>query len=174
MIENYDSSLRQLLKHEGGWSEHPRDPGGATMKGVTLNTFRRFYGREKTKEELRNITHQQLAHIYKVGYWDVCQCDSLPVGLDFVVFDAAVNSGSRRSLKWLQLAVGSHPDGIIGPNTLRQVRRSKLEDVICNTCMQRLLFMQSLNTWNVFGKGWSKRVLEVCQKGLVMELENVR
>lgn len=78
MKENFERSLDHVLRSEGGWSNHKDDPGGATMKGVTLITYRRFFGSSKTKEDLRQISHNQLAHIYKTGYWDSCKCDDLP------------------------------------------------------------------------------------------------
>ncbi len=84
------------------------------MKGVTLATFRRHYGKQKTKKDLRNITTRQLQNIYRKGYWDKCKCDDLPAGVDYAVFDAAVNSGPGRSAKWLQGAVGAKQDGGIG------------------------------------------------------------
>ncbi len=88
-----------MLKHEGGWADHPKDPGGATMKGVTLATYRRHFGKNKSKRALRNISDDDLGQIYRSGYWDKCRCDRLPSGVDYAVFDAAVNSGPGRSVK---------------------------------------------------------------------------
>ena len=99
MKNNFKSSLKQVLIHEGGYVDHPRDPGGATNKGVTLKTFRRFYGKSQTKNDLKKITNKQLQKIYKKGYWDKCQCDELPAGVDYVAFDQAVNSGPGRSAR---------------------------------------------------------------------------
>ncbi|MEZ5552415.1 MAG: glycosyl hydrolase 108 family protein [Pseudomonadales bacterium] len=91
--------------HEGGWADHPRDPGGATMKGVTLATYRRHFGAKQDKNELKNNSDKELERIYRAGYWDVCQCDRLPSGVDYAVFDAAVNSGPGHSIRWLRASV---------------------------------------------------------------------
>lgn len=102
MKENFEQSLQYVLVHEGGFADHPSDPGGATMKGVTLATFRRHFGANKSVNDLKNITQAQLEQIYRSGYWDKCRCDQLPSGVDYAVFDGAVNSGPGRSAIWLQ------------------------------------------------------------------------
>lgn len=163
MENNFKEALELVLKHEGGWANHPSDPGGSTMKGVTFRVFKSFFGEDSTLEDLRNISTTQLEHVYKTGYWDKCKCDKLPNGVDYVVFDAAVNSGPRQASKWLQRVVGTNDDGIIGPNTLNGIREynKPLLDLIYNLCYKRLRFMQGLNIWEKFSKGWSARVLEV-------------
>jgi len=158
MKANFDESLKHVLVHEGGWADHPRDPGGATMKGVTLAVFRRYYGSDKGKDDLRNITNQQLGHIYKTGYWDKCKCDDLPTGVDYAVFDAAVNSGPGRAAKWLQGAVGAVQDGGVGVNTLSQVAARSPEAIINDMLDRRLQFLKRLRTWSTFGRGWRSRV----------------
>ncbi|MCW8998408.1 MAG: hypothetical protein OQK04_06795 [Kangiellaceae bacterium] len=100
MDANFEHALENVLQHEGGWADHPQDPGGATMRGVTLKVFREFYGEEMTKSDLREISFDQLGHIYKTGYWDKVWGDRLPSGIDDCAFDAAVNSGVRRSVRW--------------------------------------------------------------------------
>ena len=129
-----------------------------TMKGVTLITYRRFFGSSKTKEDLRQISHNQLAHIYKTGYWDSCKCDDLPPGVDLSVFDGAVNSGPARSARWLQCAVGAGQDGVIGPKTLMKAEAMQPVSIIHEICNTRLAFLKSLGNWTVFGRGWGKRV----------------
>ena len=168
MKNNFKQALDHVLVHEGGWANHPRDPGGATMKGVTLATFRRHYGRGRSKTDLRNITDKQLQKIYKEGYWDKCNCDKLPKGIDYAVFDAAVNSGPSRSAKWLQFAVGAKQDGGIGPITLAKVKKHKPVQVTNELCDRRLSFMRSLSTWSTFGKGWERRVESVRSVALSM------
>ena len=158
MKENFESALEHVLVHEGGWANHPRDPGGATMKGVTLATFRRHFGPRKTKNDLRNITDKQLQKVYKTGYWSKCKCDQLPAGVDYAVFDAAVNSGPGRSAKWLQAAVGAKQDGGIGPKTLEKVKQHNPLQILDDMCDRRLAFLQSLDTWSDFGRGWGRRV----------------
>ena len=158
MKDNFESSLQQVLVHEGGWADHPKDPGGATMKGVTLLTFRRHFGEDKNKDELRAITDEQLNQIYRTGYWDKCHCDELPGGVDYAIFDAAVNSGPGRGAKWLQGAVGAKQDGGIGPKTLTKVKEHNPVHIIDNICDRRLSFLCSLSNWAIFGNGWNRRV----------------
>lgn len=158
MKKNFKDSLDHVLKHEGGWADHPKDPGGATMKGVTLATYRRHFGKNKSKRALRNISDDELGQIYRAGYWDKCQCDKLPSGVDYAVFDAAVNSGPGRSAKWLQAAVGAKQDGGIGPRTLAKVKEHDAVEVTDTMCDRRLNFLRSLDTWETFGKGWGRRV----------------
>ena len=158
MKKNFKRSLKHVLVHEGGWADHPKDPGGATMKGVTLMTFRRYFGEDQSKTALRNITDAQLGKIYRSGYWDKCHCDELPAGIDYAVFDAAVNSGPGRSVKWLQAAVGAKQDGGIGPKTLAKVAEHDTIEIAESICDRRLAFLRSLDNWSTFGKGWGRRV----------------
>jgi lysozyme family protein len=161
MISNFDKCLAEVLKHEGGWADHPKDPGGATMKGVTIAVFREYKGRDVTKAELRAISVDDLRAIYKRGYWDKVRADDLPMGLDLVAFDAAVNSGPSRGAKWLQSAIGVTVDGKIGPETLAYARAANIELTIDRACDERLMFLQRLKTWGTFGRGWSARVASV-------------
>lgn len=168
MQENFDASLRLVLQHEGGWTDNPHDPGGATMKGVTLITYRRHFGANMDKDELRNISDEQLAAIYRSGYWDKCSCDALPAGLDYAVFDAAVNSGPGRSARWLQASAGAGQDGDIGPNTLDMVGQHPATELICGVCDERKHFLQGLENWKFFGKGWGHRIEQVRSSALSM------
>ena len=168
MKENFEKVLLQVLKHEGGWSDHPRDPGGATMKGITLAVFRRFFGNERSKDDLRDITDQQLETIYRTDYWDKCWCDDLPHGIDLAVFDTAVNSGPGRSIRFVQKVVDSEVDGVIGLHTLSRVRICKPAEVIDDMLDERLEFLQSLGTWDTFGRGWSRRVQDLRHTCLIL------
>lgn len=158
MKANFEKVLLQVLRHEGGWSDHPRDPGGATMKGVTLAVYRRFYGEERTKDDLRSISEQELEAIYRMDYWDKCWCDELPEGIDLALFDTAVNSGPSRAIRFIQQAVETDVDGAIGPNTLTSILSAESVDLVNKLLDARLTFLQSLGTWDVFGKGWTRRV----------------
>ena len=144
MQKNFANALKHVLVHEGGYVDHPKDPGGATNKGVTLAVFQRFYGASKSKNDLRAITNEQLEHIYKTGYWDKCRCDDLPAGVDYVVFDQAVNSGPGRAAKWLQAVVGVPVDGGIGPQTIAATLQQDAAQVINAMCDERLAFLQRL------------------------------
>ncbi|MDY0390459.1 MAG: glycosyl hydrolase 108 family protein [Desulfobulbus oligotrophicus] len=168
MQENFARSLHNVLLHEGGFTDHPRDPGGATMKGVTLLTFRRFFGAEKTVSDLQHITEEQLAHIYRTGYWDKCSCDALPRGVDYAVFDFAVNSGPGRAVKTLQSVVNTDQDGVIGPVTLETITSQDPATIITALCDRRLSFLKGLPAFDTFGRGWSRRVAEVRQTALAM------
>lgn len=157
MIRNFERSLPAVLKHEGGWADHPSDPGGATMKGVTIGTYRR-YKPGATKEDLRHITDAELQRIYRDGYWDKVRGDDLPYGVDYAVFDYAVNSGPARAAMHLQEVVGVAPDGEIGPLTLAAVAKWDAVALIEALCAKRIAFLKRLSTWPTFGKGWSARV----------------
>lgn len=168
MRESFDLALKRVLRHEGGWADHPKDPGGATMKGVTLATFRRYYGAERTKRDLHRITDGQIAHIYRNGYWVPLACDDLPVGVDYAAFDAAVNSGPGRAAQWLQWAVGADADGQVGMATLEAVARQRPSITILAQHARRLAFLRGLRTWRTFGRGWERRCAEVRDVALDM------
>lgn len=158
--DNFAASLEAVLKHEGGWSDHPSDPGGATMKGVTLATYRR-YRPGATKQDLRNISDADLQRIYRDGYWNAIRGDELPAGLDYALFDFAVNSGPSRAVNYLQTIVGAAPDGKMGPLTLAAIAKHSPVTLIGDLCSHRLAFLERLSTWPTFGKGWGRRVAEV-------------
>jgi len=169
MQQNFARALQRVLVYEGGYVDHPQDPGGATNKGVTLAIFQRFYGASMTPEDLRAITDVQLEHIYKTGYWNTCQCDALPAGIDYVVFDQAVNSGPGQSAKWLQAALGVAVDGGLGPQTMAAAGQRDPVAAINAMCDARLAFLQRLRNgalWQTFGRGWQARVEGVRAAGL--------
>ena len=158
MKRNFKKALKEVLIHEGGYVDHPKDPGGATNRGVTLTTYRRFFGADKSKEDLKKITDKELEQIYRTGFWDKSCCDDLPPGVDYAVFDAAVNSGPGRGAKWLQQAIGAKQDGGIGPKTLAKVGGFDPAQLVDQMCDCRLGFLRGLGTWSTFGKGWERRV----------------
>lgn len=168
MDRNFQRALSLVLKHEGGWSDHPKDPGGATMKGVTLANFRKYVKPNATKDDLRKITDQQLATVYRRFYWDAVSGAELPDGIDFAVFDFAVNSGPARAAQYLQKVVGAVPDGKIGPATVKATKSALPATVIHKLCDDRLAFLKRLKTWPTFGKGWDRRVKEVRADALAM------
>jgi lysozyme family protein len=164
--------LTETLHHEGGWADHPKDPGGATMKGVTLQTYSDFLGRPATKDELRKIPDDHLLAIYRKGYWDKVKGDELAAispGLAACVFDFAVNSGPGRAAKALQGLCGAVTDGAIGANTLKQVKAwvemlgpQKAVDAYQ---AYRQHYLESLDTFSTFGKGWTRRITEMTAFG---------
>lgn len=161
MKANFERCLAEILGHEGGWADHPSDPGGATMKGVTIGTFAQFKGRQVTKAELRAISDADLRAIYRRAYWDKVKGDDLPFGLDLVAFDGAVNSGPSRGAKWLQSALGVAADGVVGPQTLAHARAANVGQTIDYACDARMDFLRGLKTWGTFGTGWARRVTSV-------------
>ncbi|TIV64144.1 MAG: hypothetical protein E5V86_16405, partial [Mesorhizobium sp.] len=158
MDRNFARSLSLVLKSEGGWSDNPADPGGATMKGVTLANFRRYVKADATKADLRRISDAQLAVVYRRFYWDALAGALLPDGIDYAVFDFAVNSGPGRAAKYLQAVLGVVQDGRIGPATLAAAGAKPAGVVIDALCDARLAFLEKLPTWPSFGRGWSARV----------------
>lgn len=170
MDRNFQRALALTLKSEGGWSDNSADPGGATMKGVTLANFRRYVKANATKADLRKITDEQIATVYRRFYWDAVAGAELPDGIDYAVFDFAVNSGPGRAAKYLQAAcgVGVVQDGRIGPATLAAVRAKPAGVVIDKLCDARLAFLRRLPTWPTFGRGWESRVVGVRIQAMMM------
>jgi lysozyme family protein len=168
MKDNFDAALKAILHHEGGYVNHPADPGGMTNLGVTKRVWEEWVGHEVDEKTMRNLTPELVGPMYKVKYWDKIKGDDLPTGVDYVVFDAAVNSGPGRAAKWLQACVGVEPDGGIGPKTLAAVNAFDTNQLIEDYAKRRLSFLMDLQTWNTFGKGWGRRVAEVQKTGLDM------
>lgn len=166
---NFAECLKKVLVHEGGWSNHPSDPGGATMKGVIQTVYNK-YRQDKglPAQTVRNISDDELKEIYKERYWDLIRGDELPLGLDYCVFDGAVNSGPSQSIKWLQRALGVTADGKFGPVTLSALENKDIASVIKDYFSKRLAMLMSLKTWPVFGKGWGRRVSEVQKHSIEM------
>lgn len=166
----FEVCLAEVIEHEGGYVDNPKDPGGATNLGITLDTLTASRGRPVTKQEVRDLTLAEANAIYRAKYWNVVQGDRLPPGLDLVMFDFAVNSGPGRAAKVLQSILRVTPDGGIGPVTLAAVeaRRSEVKLLIVEVCEARLAFLRSLNTWGTFGKGWTSRVNAVKKVALGM------
>ena len=158
MEANFFKSLEIVLKHEGGFVDHPEDPGGATNKGITHKTYSDFLGRPlEDVSELKNIPDEHVQQIYKDGYWNRVKADQLSSGVDFCIFDWAVNSGPGRAAKALQKAVLVTQDGAIGPMTLAAVEEELPEEIIEKITKEREEFYRSLRTFDTFGKGWLRR-----------------
>ncbi|TNC12256.1 hypothetical protein FF100_15575 [Methylobacterium terricola] len=169
----FERALSLVLTHEGGWSDDPHDPGGATNLGVTIGTLSLWLGRPATKAEVRALTAASVAPLYRRRFWDTIQGDALPAGLDYALFDFAVNSGPKRAVIGLQRGLGIADDGKLGPVTLAAVARHKPADLIDALCDGRLAFLRALSTWPRFGRGWGRRVEEVRKAALAMAAEPV-
>lgn len=168
MDRNFARALSLVLKSEGGWSDNPADPGGATMKGVTLANFRRYVKADATKADLRAINDAQVATVYRRFYWDAVAGAELPDGVDYAVFDFAVNSGPGRAARYLQAVLGVVQDGRVGPATLAAAGARPAGVVIDALCDARLAFLEKLSTWPSFGRGWSARVASVRRQALLI------
>ena len=161
MKQNFDAALKAILHHEGGFVNHPADPGGMTNLGVTKKVWEEWVGHEVDEKAMRALTPELVGPVYKAKYWDKIKGDDLPEGVDYAVFDAAVNSGPGRAAKWLQGCVGVEQDGGIGPKTLAAVAAFDPKELVEDYAKRRLSFLVDLPHWGTFGKGWSRRVAEV-------------
>jgi len=170
MQSNFEKCLAKMLAHEGGFVNHPQDPGGMTNLGVTKRVWEEWVGHEVDEKQMRALTPETVAPLYKRKYWDACRADELVSGVDYCVFDVAVNSGPGRAIKFLQSSVGATPDGGFGSITLALVKKAEEDPtrLVELYCAKRLEFLQSLKTFETFGKGWSRRVAEVKDEALKM------
>ena len=169
MNKNYDKCLETILHHEGGYVNHPEDPGGETNLGVTKRVYQEWGG----TKDMKDLTFDDVAPIYKKNYWDKMKCDDLPSGLDLCVFDFGVNAGPGRAAKYLQTLIGTVADGGIGPNTLAKLKeytdKTGVKETITNYQNKRQSYYESLSTFKTFGRGWTRRVEETTK--LALELE---
>ena len=156
------------MKSEGGYVNNPADPGGMTNLGVTKAVWEEWVGHPVDEKIMRELTPERVAPLYKRKYWDACNCDNLPLGIDYLVFDFAVNAGVGRSAKTLQTAIGCVPDGAIGPNTMAAINKAEPKSLIDKFSTAKTNFYQSLKTFSVFGKGWLRRVDETKKNALEM------
>mgnify|MGYP001042652692 CR=1 FL=1 len=169
MKSNFDTCLPLILAYEGGYVNHPADPGGATNKGVTqatYNAWRKAQG--LAARSVKASTAAEVSTIYRNSYWNAVKADELPAGVDLATFDPAVNSGPSRGAKWLQGAVGATVDGAIGPKTLLAVAKADAVATVKKICALRTSFLHALRTWSIFGKGWAARVASVEVNGIRM------
>lgn len=170
MLDRYAESLARVLVHEGGYSDHKDDPGGRTMRGVTQAVYDAYRSRRNlAKRSVKAIADDELQAIYKQQYFDVIRGNDLPAGIDYAVFDGAVNSGPRQSVKWLQRALGftgKAVDGVVGNVTLNAIAQEQDHDALIGRIISRReTFLRALKTWPVFGKGWLKRIRNVKEVG---------
>jgi len=166
--ENYQACLDMILHHEGGYVNHPKDPGGETNLGVTKRVYEEWGG----TKDMKDLEVEDVAPIYRKNYWDRIKADDLPSGLDLCVFDFGVNAGTGRAAKYLQSMIGTVADGGIGPNTLKKLdeylEENSVEDTIKNYQSERQSYYESLSTFETFGRGWTRRVEETTESALKM------
>lgn len=161
---NFDLCLEHVLKFEGGYVNHPSDPGGETNFGISKRSY--------PGENIKRMTRERAGMIYRRDFWNAVKGDDLPAGLDLVAFDAAVNSGQSRGAKWLQAGVGAAQDGKIGPATIAAARAADPATAINRACDARMAFLRGLGTWPTFGRGWTRRVDSVRSTALEMARPN--
>jgi lysozyme family protein len=157
MTKNFRDCLELVLKHEGGFVNHPKDPGGITNLGVTKRVWEEWVGHEVDEKAMRALTPALVAPMYEMKYWRTSYCEKLPRGLDLLVFSMAVNAGSGRSVKLLQDAIGVVADGIIGPRTMARINEANVETLIDSFSEARTSFYKGLKLFPVFGRGWLNR-----------------
>ncbi len=168
--ENYQACLDMILHHEGGYVNHPKDPGGETNLGVTKRVYEEWGG----NKDMKDLEVEDVAPIYRKNYWDRIKADDIPSGLDLCVFDFGVNAGTGRSAKYLQTLIGTVADGGIGPNTLKALdeyisqQEYGVKDTILKFQAERQNYYESLSTFETFGKGWTRRVEETTKSALEM------
>jgi lysozyme family protein len=158
MKHNWDEAIKHILKYEGGYVNHPADPGGVTNLGVTKRVWEEWTGKPATEADMRSLTPAMVGPLYKKLYWDAVRGDDLPSGVDLCVFDCAVNAGVGRASRFLQQAVGVVADGSIGPKTLAAVTAMPADEIIEKFCDLREAHYKSLPTFATFGKGWMTRL----------------
>jgi lysozyme family protein len=151
---NFDAAFDILLGHEGAYSRHPSDPGGETMYGIT----RKVAVQEGYTGDMHVLPREFAKQVYRKRYWDAIRADELPEALRFHVFDAAVNSGPKQAIVWLQRALDVGDDGILGPVTMKAAQDNPLTTAVRMNA-ERLDFMTSLPIWGQFGRGWARRIV---------------
>ena len=158
MKQNWETALKHILKWEGGYVNHPSDPGGRTNLGVTQRVWEEWTGKPATEADMRGLTIEMVTPLYKKRFWDAVRGDDLPSGVDLCVFDCAVNAGVGRASRFLQQAVGVVADGAIGPKTLEAVTKMAADEIVERFCDLREAHYKSLSTFATFGKGWMRRL----------------
>ena len=156
---DFERAFDLLITHEGGFSNHPDDPGGATMYGVTEVVARA----EGYIGPMRDLSLDFAKQVYRKRFWDACRCDQMPDVIRYPLFDAAVNSGPSQAIKWLQVAVGVKADGVIGPITQQAVNVLPAQVTRQKMIGNRLRFMTNLNNWPSFSKGWARRIAAILE-----------
>lgn len=155
---NLQHCLAEIWPFEGGYVDHPKDPGGATNMGITFAVLQAWRKVSITKQDVRNLTKAEAQQIYEARYWRPLRGDDLRLGDDLVILDFGINSGIDRSARYVQAIVGVPQDGRIGPVTLAALAKMPSRDFIKKLCAKRLSFVQALKIWETFGKGWARRI----------------
>jgi lysozyme family protein len=162
----FDAALAHVLRHEGGFVNHPGDPGGATNMGITIGTLTDWMARSATIEDVRTLSREAAAQIYEARYWNAASCDDWPDGVSLMVFDATVNHGPGRAVMFLQQALNIADDGKVGPVTRAAVAGADPRALLLEYAARRMRFYGRLSTFTTFGLGWSRRLMDTLASGL--------
>jgi len=158
---NFGNCVHKVLRHEGGYVNHPDDPGGITNLGVTKKVYDAWTGKESTVDQMKALNDEDVKPIYEENYWNKIKGDELPNGLDLCIFDFGVNAGPSRAAKMIQKMADTTVDGGIGPNTIKAinalVKKDGLEEVINLYQTKRQAYYESLKHFDTFGRGWTRR-----------------
>ena len=149
-MDKFNYFIERVLGHEGGYVNHPSDPGGETKWGIAKRSY--------PNVDIKSLTREQAVEIYRRDFWARVQGSKLPDDVAFQALDAAVNHGVGQSVRWLQRAVGVADDGVFGPLSLAAVNRMSSADIVLRFNAERLEFYTKLSSWPTFGKGWVRRV----------------
>lgn len=156
---DFNTAIDKVLGHEGGYSDHAADPGGKTRFGITEVVARRVGWRG----DMRELPLDLAKRIYLEDYWKPIRADDLPPAVRLAVFDAAVNSGPRQAVLWLQRAAGVDADGVIGPKTLAAMQALDAHALRSRILAQRLKMMTTLDNWPAFSRGWARRIADLME-----------
>jgi lysozyme family protein len=166
MQSNWDKSFDLVMESEGGFSDDIRDKGnhmpdgrpGCTNLGVTMITWEIYVQRQATIAEMKSLTKSDVEPLYRRLFWDRVWGDRMPTGLDYLLFDFAVNAGVGRAVMTLQSIVGTTQDGGMGPITYAATITKDPITLIEQYSDAKEKFYKGLNNFNVYGKGWLARV----------------
>ena len=156
----FDDAVEIVLTHEGGYVDHPNDPGGETKFGISKRSY--------PAVDIKNLTRAQAKAIYKRDFWDKVRGDDFPIGVGLCIFDFAVNAGVDRAVRILQMTVGTVQDGKLGNLTIGKANTLHRNDLIERFTANRILYYTSLRTFKSFGRGWTRRSIETMSTALLM------
>lgn len=172
MSGRFEACLTEVLRHEGGYVDHPSDPGGATNMGITRKTLARWRHVSPwwtlPKTAVQGLSREEAARIYRARYWNACKAGEMPGGIDLALFDYAVNSGPDRAIRTLQAILNVAADGQVGPLTITAASKANARTVVDALCDRRLGFLRGLSNFSVFGTGWARRVAAIRKAALAM------
>lgn len=148
---DFDWAFQIVVGHEGGYVDHPDDPGGETKYGISRRSY--------PNEDIKGMTLDRAKDIYYMDYWLPLQAFELPDAVQVMLFDMAVNHGKVRAVQILQQAAGVKTDGWLGPVSKAAIKHTPLAELVREITVQRIMFYASLETFKTFGLGWVRRAI---------------